>query len=58
MAASQPIQFIHGPVNSEHLLIESVCPVCGRFLAASKSPTILMIVEAAHICSPFNNKEN
>jgi hypothetical protein len=50
MSASQPISFVHQWVNPNHALIQSLCPNCGNFVAASANQKNLTIAETAHMC--------
>ena len=50
MLINHPISFIHHVIFANPSLTESVCPLCGTFVAASTQPRILMIAEAAHAC--------
>ena len=50
MSANPQIPFLHHRVADRDTLIESVCPGCGDFVAASSDQKNLMIAEAAHVC--------
>ncbi|MGB9122835.1 MAG: hypothetical protein WCE73_19620 [Candidatus Angelobacter sp.] len=58
MAANQQIPFLHHKVSQRHTLIESVCPSCGDFVAASSNQTNLAIAELAHTCSTDSPRAN
>jgi len=50
MSASHQLAFVHHLVVGNPGLTQSVCPLCGEFVGASKNPGNLRIAEAAHAC--------
>ena len=56
-ASAKKMVFKHSPLPKHPELLGSYCSLCGKLVAASPNPTILIILERLHECQSMENKQ-